>query len=101
MGKRAWICREILSVMIVSTNRPQPMNHAAGMQEDCPISQVTTLNRSIRLIAEFNPQTKDTHNILNTYQNFLLSYGILSNSFLDYGLIIIRSNLCTDYHEMT
>ena len=85
MGKRAWICREILTVMIVSTNRPQPTNYDAGMQEDCPTSQVPTLNRSIRLIAEFNPQTKDTHNILITCQNFVLSYGILSNSFLYYG----------------
>ena len=101
MGKRAWICRENLTVMIASTNRPQPTNHAAGLQEDCPISQVPTLNRSIRLIAEFNPQTKDTHNILITCQNFLLSYGILFNSFLDYGLIIIRSDLCTDYNDMT
>ena len=55
MGKRAWICRENLTVMIASTNRPQPTNHAAGLQEDYQISQVPTLNRSIRLIAEFNP----------------------------------------------
>ena len=55
MGKRAWICRENLTVMMASTNRPQPTNYDAGLQEDCPISQVTSLNRSIRLIAEFNP----------------------------------------------
>ena len=72
MGKRARICRENLTVMIVSSNRPQPMNHAAGLQENCPISQVPTFNRRIRLIAEFNPQTKDTYNILITCQNFLL-----------------------------